>query len=351
MIYIYWKKEFLYILAFIFINSIFQLFDLNYKMIEKEINLCQLIYSFSQICLFIPFLIEYKTSQKKEIKTQKEELLIQPNPSLIKEIERNNLNCRFFVFIFFIVLLDFIYIFYYSKDLEYNIYDINSDILIILLSESFLFQKKLEIHHILSILINVISLSLIFIFELEKNILKFYKHLLLNYSINLSLLLIKYLNTIYFVNIFLLGSIRGFIVFFYLFIVQIIYYKCKVDLKIIFIYYLNSFFNYFFYFKIISKLNVTYAIVSDNISREIIFFIEVIFKSKKNHIIITSLNFFPIIGSLIYLEILEIGFCNLNKNTKRNNLMRAKIEIQEITGDRNLSSFINENNQSLTDPE
>ena len=351
MIYIYWKKEFLYILAFIFINSIFQLFDLNYKMIEKEINLCKLIYSFSQIYLFIPFLIEYKTSQKKEIKTQKEELLIQPNPSLIKEIERNNLNCRFFVFIFFIVLLDFIYIFYYSKDLEYNIYDINSDILIILLSESFLFQKKLEIHHILSILINVISLSLIFIFELEKNILKFYKHLLLNYSINLSLLLIKYLNTIYFVNIFLLGSIRGFIVFFYLFIVQIIYYKCKVDLKIIFIYYLNSFFNYFFYFKIISKLNVTYAIVSDNISKEIILFKEVIFKSKKKNIIIKYLNFFPIIGSLIYLEILEIGFCNLNKNTKRNNLMRAKIEIQEITGDRSLSSFLNENNQSLTDPE
>ena len=351
MIYIYWKKEFLYILAFIFINSIFQLFDLNYKMIEKEINLCKLIYSFSQIYLFIPFLIEYKTSQKKEIKTQKEELLIQPNPSLIKEIERNNLNCRFFVFIFFIVLLDFIYIFYYSKDLEYNIYDINSDILIILLSESFLFQKKLEIHHILSILINVISLSLIFIFELEKNILKFYKHLLLNYSINLSLLLIKYLNTIYFVNIFLLGSIRGLIVFIYLFIIQIIYYKCKMDLKIIFIYYLNSFLNYFFYFKIISKLNVTYAIVSDNISKEIILFIEVIFKSKKKNIIIKYLNFFPIIGSLIYLEILEIGFCNLNKNTKRNNLMRAKIEIQEITGDRNLSSFINENNQSLTDPE
>ena len=351
MIYIYWKKEFLYILAFIFINSIFQLFDLNYKMIEKEINLCKLIYSFSQIYLFIPFLIEYKTSQKKEIKTQKEEILIQPNPSLIKEIERNNLNCRFFVFIFFIVLLDFIYIFYYSKDLEYNIYDINSDILIILLSESFLFQKKLEIHHILSILINVISLSLIFIFELEKNILKFYKHLLLNYSINLSLLLIKYLNTIYFVNIFLLGSIRGLIVFIYLFIIQIIYYKCKMDLKIIFIYYLNSFLNYFFYFKIISKLNVTYAIVSDNISKEIILFIEVIFKSKKKNIIIKYLNFFPIIGSLIYLEILEIGLCNLNKNTKRNNLMRAKIEIQEITGDRSLSSFLNENNQSLTDPE
>jgi hypothetical protein len=31
--------------------------------------------------------------------------------------------------------------------------------------------------------------------------------------------------------------------------------------------------------------------------------------------------------------------------------MRAKIEIQEITGDRSLSSFLNENNQSLTDPE
>ncbi len=246
------------------------------------------------------------------------------------------------------VLLDFIYIFYYSKDLEYNIYDINSDILIILLSESFLFQKKLEIHHVLSILINVISLSLIFIFELEKNILKFYKHLLLNYSANLSLLLIKYLNTIYFVNIFLLGSIRGFNVFVYSFIVQIINYKSKVDLTIIFIYYLNSFFYHFFFFKITSKLNVTYAIVSDNISREIIFFIEVIFKSKKNHIIITSLNFFPIIGSLIYLEILEIGFCNLNKNTKRKTSMRAKIEVQEITGDRSLSSFINEKNKSLT---
>ncbi len=71
MIYIYWKKEFLYLIAFIFINSIFHLFDLNHKMIEKEINLCKLIDSFSQICLFIPFLIEYKISQKKRNKNSK----------------------------------------------------------------------------------------------------------------------------------------------------------------------------------------------------------------------------------------------------------------------------------------
>ena len=56
-------------------------------------------------------------------------------------------------------------------------------------------------------------------------------------------------------------------------------------------------------------------------------------------------DFFSIIGFLIYLEIIELHFCNLDYNLKNNIIKRSNTEIQE------LASFIGmlEEDEDLVD--
>ena len=79
--------------------------------------------------------------------------------------------------------------------------------------------------------------------------------------------------------------------------------------------------NYLFYY-IIYKLSPTHAIISQCIS----ILLPTIFLFSFNQMIISILYIISIIFSLIYLEIIELNFCNLNLNLKKNIYNRGKNE-------------------------
>ena len=82
-------------------------------------------------------------------------------------------------------------------------------------------------------------------------------------------------------------------------------------------------------FKIISELGPIHRFMTDFIS---IYIMEILFNDKFNLILIGLLF---IICCLIYLEIIQLNFCNLNKNTKRNIEERM---IEEINNEINSES-------------
>ena len=51
------------------------------------------------------------------------------------------------------------------------------------------------------------------------------------------------------------------------------------------------------------------------------------FNKNKNKLFFLIPGFFLIISILFYLEILEFNFCNLNRNTKRNIILREEEEM------------------------
>ena len=56
----------------------------------------------------------------------------------------------------------------------------------------------------------------------------------------------------------------------------------------------------------------------------VIGFIECIYNKLLNNLLFLIPAFFQIVSLLFYLEILEFNFCNLNKNTKRNIMLREE---------------------------
>ena len=75
----------------------------------------------------------------------------------------------------------------------------------------------------------------------------------------------------------------------------------------------------------------------------VIGFIECIYNKLLNNLLFLIPAFFQIVSLLFYLEILEFNFCNLNKNTKRNimlreeeMLLRNNTNISEIEIDKDL---------------
>ena len=112
---------------------------------------------------------------------------------------------------------------------------------------------------------------------------------------------------------------------------------------------------------IIKYLNPNYVLMSDNIYFEIIklnkFFYEEISNKQINSnlfiqfSIIQLAQFFEFIGCLIYLELIELRFCGLNKNLKRVISERSKEDITEYISNRNTLDNgvieLNERNSSI----
>ena len=130
------------------------------------------------------------------------------------------------------------------------------------------------------------------------------------------------MNTNYFINIYLLGSIDGIINL----IVKIIFHVINsnkiidLDLTPIFILifsFIVAFFYHFINYKIIFELNPFYFYIFDDIS---FFIFTLINKLLSFDLIPLSLI---LISSLIYIEIIELNFCGLNYNIKKNIMNRA----------------------------
>ena len=106
----------------------------------------------------------------------------------------------------------------------------------------------------------------------------------------------------------------------------------------IFIFILKLFFkaiNYFLSITILKFFSPEYLVCADSIfyfiSKIICFIYYIVINSLNNYFIFDLLSqIFSILGTIIYLELIELNFCNLNYNLKKNIELRAKNDIELI---------------------
>ncbi len=289
-------KRFFLIIYFIIISFINESFKAVYNKIDQEVKLIQ---SLSQIYLIFFYLYEKKILKNEQFKMELNSAII------------------VLAYLIFIQILLFIENFlkkYQLQDNDYSFYNITFIILI----EIFVFKTKKYIHHIIACVINIIILLIYVIYKFNK---LFLYQIIKCYCNSFSTLLIEYLNLNYFINIFLLGCIKGimelifsiFLMFYYEnFILN------KVDIKLIIVIFLINFLFYFLYYKTILKLGSVYTFLCFYTSSLIIYlarlpkiFIEIILFT-----IVT-------ISNCLYLEIIELNFWGLNKYYKKKIYERA----------------------------
>jgi len=316
---IFFTKSFLYILFFIFLNLIFE----KCKFASNRYDLKVILEGISEFCNILFYFIEKYLS--KSIKQNNENSNTLENLIINKKYKKQ-FTYQSILIICCIIIFNMIYI-YFNNDLKMEsiFSSISFEILIVLFIDSLYFKINLEIHHYISISINSVLLIILIYANSHKKFFYIYKLILCAYLVDFSALLIQFLNTNYFINIFLLASFIGIGKACFSFINIFLIIQKKLDYNPIrianyIIYFLNYIFYYFLFFKIILELDSIYAIVSDNVSKIIIKLII----SKKKSIINILFEFIIILSSFIYLEIIELNFCNLNKNTKRNIAIRGK---------------------------
>ena len=122
-------------------------------------------------------------------------------------------------------------------------------------------------------------------------------------------------------------------------------YKIIHEISVSFLYLIFYFGGLICELLIIKFLNPNYVLMSDNMYFEIIklnkFFYKEISDSNKNNNLIIQFSIiqlaqlFEFIGCLIYLELIELRFCGLNKNLKRVISERSKEDLTEYISNRN----------------
>ena len=299
------KKEFIYILYFIPLCLLKLVFNKGIK--EKILILST--ESFSKI-LLITFYFYQIIRYRKE----NQELFI-----------KNKMNNTKFLFIFFSIIYFtiFLYLEYFNLN---DLNGINFENLSILLVDLIFFKKQIYSHHILSILLAIIPFLIFFIsYNIYKSLNIFFIFIIKNYCQSFSLLLIKYINTIYFTNIYLLGSLIGL----FSFIFQFIYFNILEIKRELIVYLIICFILDILFYYIILKLDAIHSILCYQLS---FFFINILSKkSLFNKIEFIIIIFFEIISCFIYVEIIELNCFGLNKNIKDNISLRSIIETNKIT--------------------
>ena len=219
------------------------------------------------------------------------------------------------------------------KEIEYFIIMI----LFLMIIEIIVFNNNFYSHQIISIIIVFIIFLYHIIINL-KNLKLYYIIIILQYySKSFSFLLIKYINENYFINIYYLAFIHGIFGLIQLYIQNNINYLLQISDKyyIILSYFIIMYINNFLYYKIISKLGPIHSYMTDYISY-LIFEKVFIEKVKISDILMITC----IISSLIYLEIIILNFCNLNKNIRTNIEERSNIEINHELAETDYDSEI-----------
>ena len=282
LVYLSFQKELIYVLFYIVIYSLVYAF--------VPIDFIDFTETFVIIFYFIEKCLSKNSTETSNIKHNHSSL----------EIIILIISCLIFKLVF-----DYEIDFLLFSD-KYQFLEENAMIILFLFFLNLIiFKKHFYNHHFISIIIVIIF------------ILKYY-------SFSFNLLLIKYINTKYFVNIYLLGSIIGLST-----VIQeiIMYYEYDIDFSFSF-----HFFIYFFLY--LSKNFLKYKIISnlDSVHYFITFYIiQSIFDFTLDlHIIYIILNIFLILSCLVYLEILVLNFCGLSENIRKN---IAKRENEELNND------------------
>jgi len=321
------QKNFIYIFIFMFINLILDLILKNSNIQMSD----EFIYFLCQICLIFFYIIEkYLSKNRKDIPEEDSQVLTKV------------------IIILMICSLIFNSIYIYKYYEKYTIIQNEVEhymiiIIFLILIEKISFKRNFYYHQKLSIMIIII----IFLYFLINNIIqsKFKLfHILFvfqYYSYSFKFHLIKYLNMKYFINIYLLGSIHG---IFTLIQYLIQYFEILLpefnlnNISSIILLFIIMMINVYLEYKIITELGLIYRFMSDFIS----IYISQIIILKNCEILLYGLLL--IISCLIYLEIIQLNFCGLNKNIKQNIENRMEKEVKNDLNNKSNDSNNIENN-------
>ena len=313
------RKEFLLIFLCVFVGIIREIYFHNVQVIK---NLKILFHNLSKFCLIMCYFIEKKISKSK----------IQ-----IKEKFDIKLMVLMFIFMLIFEIIAF-KIEFTAKKYDIDEFKLLLQIISYFYIERIIFKNPIYSHHLLSIIICLLLLIFVLIeYSLYKRLLIILYALLGEYCYAFYFLLMKYINTTYFINIYLLVSISGILNI----CIQLPSFIKSSDVKIqsIYLFYiLIMIIYYYFHFHVIKKLGPIHSTIIDIISYCII---KLYYHSLPYNNIINL--FLCIISLLIYLEIIELNFCGLNENIKIEIEERGKIETNILLS--NTTTYINSDSQ------
>ena len=322
------QKNFIFIIFFMIINFIVDyITNNNMKYVDG------LIYYLCDTFLIVFYIIEHNLSKNKENNLE----------------EENQTSKKGFFLLICCLIFNSIYIYkYYNRSgiIKYDTENYLIIIMFLILIEKITFKNKLYSHQILSIIIFII----LFIYYLINNFIKskinlfFYILFLLQYySFTFKYHLIKYINMNYFINIYLLASLNGIFTVIELLIqyFNILYneFKC-INIYNIILIFIVMMFNVYLEFKIISEIGLLHRFMSDVIS---IFISNITVSKNFGQIDQLLIGFLIIFSGLVYLEIIQLNFCDLNINLKQNIEKRMN---EELINHLNQSNIINDENEN-----
>ena len=233
---------------------------------------------------------------------------------------------KIYLYIICILILNFIVYYITPKSFD-EYYQINQFIPLIFffINEKIIFKNEIYSHHILSmIIILIINLYVILILFNKINKISFFIYnILYGYCYSLCLSLVKFINTNYDISVFLIGFLFGLSQL----ILSINEINSFIDIiKNNFLYCLIMIFNYLIYdylhFYVLKKYTPIHTKICEFFSL-IVYWLYV----GNYYISVVLIIIFNIISSMIYLEIIELNFCELNKNLKTKICNRGDYEM------------------------
>ena len=336
---------YLFIIFIILISQYFiDFFIHNY--IHKKYKLKDKLYRFYLLCfryagqslLLLPYFISYydnKKSEKKKITNNNLSLTILPVNN-IKEFKNNNIFILFYAFILSMMELllntfsNSIAFHEDNKNFKYK----EIQICIIIICYYKLFNITLYIHQKICfyIFFFILIFKLIYnIFELDRDIYLF--DLAYNFVhyffVGFKIIILKYLINYFFISGYLLLGLEGLLDLIFHFVYYYLSFGIEKNIfeKIYYLLFLIITIEYFilhiFLTILITKFDPILYTLSSLFFTIIEYFLEEIDKYIIVNIIINIISCFCI---LIFSEIIQLNFCNLNKNTKINILKREKNE-------------------------
>ena len=326
------QKEFIFMIFFsvIYIIKIFLSNKIKSNSIYNDI-----LNDLSQMSLFFIYFVEKKISRRKNKEYKIEE-------NLDYTISERNEKINYKVIIFLFCISFFVFVFIYINIQEETPIDNLISIIITIIIDIIFFKKTIFLHHKIPLftLLLILLIKGIYQFKRFTNILLIPKIFLTNYSFSFSILLIKYLNTYYFLNIYLIGGIVGIFNLIFDIILSLINSKLKDDflmkkfnfLYLILLFFINFLYHFLFY-QILYKLGPIQSLISIKFAMLIYCF----YFFLKEEIIFNSI---PILLTLLYLEIIVFNCCGINENIDLNVINR---------GEKGLSNLLNYSSSSDED--
>ena len=299
------KKEFIFIIYFIPISLLF----IGLKKFLHNLIILSSFMECSQMFLYIVAIYnKYQTNKLSD--------------SIINERKKAK-QFKLILLLLSFITLSLIHLYLHSFRKLFLYYQEFLYSSMIILIDGIFFKTQIYSHQIFSFILSMCAIIILFI---RSNINSFSIIILIldGYCYSFYNLLIYYINKIYFIDVFALGSLIGFSN-----LLQILIFSDLLEIvefyKIFFLLFIIDFIFFFFFYKLVSKFGPIIALYSYNIS---CFFFLLIF--EKLEIILVLISYF---AGFIYLEIIEITVCGLNKNIKINISERAKIDINIMLQD------------------